>query len=59
MRREEVGRLRGEYGASERHACELLEAARSSCRYRSRRDDEDLRERLRELAREQPRFGYR
>jgi putative transposase len=59
VRREEVGRLRGEYGTSERHACELLEAPRSSCRYRSRREDGGLRERLRELAREQPRFGYR
>ena len=41
------------------HACELLEAPRSSCRYRSRRDDTDLRTRLQDLAREQPRFGYR
>lgn len=59
MRREEVRRLGGEFGTSERHACELLEAPRSSCRYRSRRDDGDLQERLRVLAREQPRFGYR
>ena len=52
-------RLVGEYGASERHACELLEAPRTSCRYRSRRDDADLRERLLAMAREEPRYGYR
>jgi putative transposase len=33
--------------------------ARSSCRYQSCRDDGWLRERLLELAREHPRFGYR
>src|SRR6185437_2936819 len=32
---------------------------RSSGRYRSRRDDSRIQERLRELAREHPRFGYR
>jgi hypothetical protein len=32
---------------------------RTSCRYQSRRDDSVLRERLIELAREKPRFGYR
>jgi putative transposase len=32
---------------------------RSSGRYRSRRDDSQIQERLRELAREHPRFGYR
>ncbi len=48
-----------EFKASECHVCELITVARSSCRYRSRRDDSDLQERLRELAREHPRFGYR
>ncbi len=33
--------------------------AESSYRYRSRRDDGPLRERLREAAREKPRWGYR
>jgi putative transposase len=33
--------------------------AESSYRYQSRRDDEELRRRLVELAREKPRFGYR
>jgi putative transposase len=32
---------------------------RSSCRYRSRRDDSALRQRLIALAQEKPRFGYR
>jgi len=36
-----------------------MEIAESSFRYRSRRSDEELRERLVELARRKPRFGYR
>ena len=49
----------GEFNSSERHVCELMAVARSSGRYRSRRDDGQIQERLRELAREHPRFGYR
>lgn len=52
-------RLLGEFKTSERHACELMAVPRSSGRYRSRRDDSQVQERLRELAREHPRFGYR
>lgn len=52
-------RLLGEFQASERHVCELMAMPRSSGRYRSRRDDSQIQERLRELAREHPRFGYR
>ena len=52
-------RLQAEFEASERHVCELIEVPRSSCRYQSCRDDSWLRERLLELAREKPRFGYR
>jgi putative transposase len=48
-----------EFHASERRACELMEIPRMSCRYQSRRDDSGLRERLLELAREKPRYGYR
>lgn len=44
---------------SQRRVCELLGMAESSYRYRSRRNDEGLRNRLVELAREKPRFGYR
>jgi len=54
-----VRRLREEFAISERHGCELLSIPRSSYRYRSRRDDAGLRQRLEELAREKPRFGYR
>jgi putative transposase len=51
--------LLAEFKASERQVCELMAVPRSSGRYRSRRDDSQLQERLRELAREHPRFGYR
>ena len=45
---------------SERRACRVIAADRTSVRYRSRRaDDGDLREKLRALAQERRRFGYR
>lgn len=45
---------------SERRACRVLGVDRSNHRYRSRRpDDADLRGRLRELAHQRRRFGYR
>lgn len=59
MRRAEVRRLMLKFSASERRACELMGIPRMSCRYRSRRDDTALRERLLDLAREKPRYGYR
>lgn len=47
-------------GVSERHACGLVQIHRASARYRQRRhDDPSLRQRLRELAAERKRFGYR
>jgi|GEM_PF-3453178 len=59
-RREAVAHLQGLLKVSERRACSIIGADRKSVRYRSRRgDDADLRERLRELARERRRFGYR
>lgn len=52
--------MRGEYRRSERRACQLVGVGRSSCRYQARqRDDQKLRQRLRELAGERRRFGYR
>ena len=51
--------LREHYPASQQRACGLLQIAVSSFRYQSRRNDEPLRTRLVELAREKPRFGYR
>jgi putative transposase len=48
-------------GVSQRQACRLVGAARSTVRYRSRRrvDDAAVRARLRDLAAQRPRFGYR
>ena len=52
--------VREETGLSERHACGLIGMHRGSWRYRRRgRNDAALRARLRELAGERPRFGYR
>ena len=52
--------LQAGFGLSERRACSLIGADRSTIRYRScRPDDAVLRGRLRELARERRRFGYR
>ncbi len=45
---------------SERRACRVIGADRKSVRYRSTRDDDaGLREKLRELANQRRRFGYR
>lgn len=57
--REEVRWLRQNYAASQQRVCGLLQIAVSSYRYRRTRSDEALRERLVELARKKPRFGYR
>jgi putative transposase len=47
-------------GCSQRRACGLIGLAPKTYRYRSRRpDDGDLRRRLRRLAAERRRFGYR
>ena len=51
--------MRSQYAASEHRVCGLMSIAVSSYRYRSRRSDEPLRERLVRLAREKPRYGYR
>jgi putative transposase len=48
------------HGLSQRRACGLLEMDRTSFRYRSMRpDDGELRARMRALAAERRRFGYR
>lgn len=52
--------MREHYRLSERRACGLLVVWRSSWRYRRRRQEDPLlRERLRELAYQRRRFGYR
>ena len=51
--------LRENYQGSQQRICGLMQIAVSSYRYRSTRSDAALRERLVELARKKPRFGYR
>ena len=52
--------MQASFGLSERRACGLVGVDRSTCRYRGRRADwPALRERLRGLAAERRRFGYR
>lgn len=59
-KREAVAHLQALLEISERRACRVIAADRTSMRYRSRRgDDTQLREKLRELAHQRRRFGYR
>lgn len=59
-RREAVAHLMAMHEMSERRACHVVGADRSSIRYRTTRpDDVELRSRLRQLAQERRRFGYR
>jgi putative transposase len=60
VQRQAVGRVMERHGLSERHACRLIGLDRSTLRYqRKRPDDATVRQRLRELAAERRRFGYR
>jgi transposase InsO family protein len=60
VQREAVAHLQAEIGLSERRACSIVGADRKMVRYRSRRPpDAELRARLRDLANERRRFGYR
>ena len=59
-KREAVAHLEESLEVSERRACSIIAADRSVVRYLSRRpDDTALRARLRELADQRRRFGYR
>jgi transposase InsO family protein len=59
-KREAVGLLKSVFEMSERRACTTIAADRKTVRYRSRRPaDAGLRARLRALANERRRFGYR
>ncbi|TVV74449.1 IS3 family transposase [Sphingomonas solaris] len=59
-KRQAVAHLQATLGMSERRACMVVGADRTSMRYRScRADDGDLRSRLCELAQQRRRFGYR
>ena len=58
LRRAAVSFLKGR-GLSERRSCVLAEVSRSGLRYQAHpRDDGDLRERLREIARLRKPYGY-
>jgi putative transposase len=59
-RREVVAHLQERHHLSQRRACRVAGAPRATVRYRPRRPaQEALRARLRELAAQRPRFGYR
>ncbi len=59
-RREAVAHLEPVFEVSQRRACDVLGVDRTMVRYRSRRgDDGAIRERMRCLAAERRRFGYR
>jgi putative transposase len=59
-RREAVAHLGEKFEVSQRRACRVTGADRTSVRYRGRRpSDEAIRVRLRELAAQRRRFGYR
>jgi putative transposase len=59
-KREAVAHLQALLDVSERRACRVIDADRTVIRYRSRRtSDEGLREKLRDLAHQRRRFGYR
>ena len=59
-KREAVAHLQALLDVSERRACRVIAADRSVIRYESRRDDDaGLREKLRGLAHQRRRFGYR
>lgn len=60
MKREAVAHLKALLGLSERRACRIAGADRKMVRYQAQRaPDTVLRGRLRELANERRRFGYR
>ncbi len=60
-RREAVVGVRQQLGVSERRACEVLNQCRSTQRYEVKTPDQDkaLVQRMHELSRRWPRFGYR
>jgi putative transposase len=60
VKRDAIAHLSATLGLSERRACRVIGADRTSMRYLRRRpDDAGLRERLRALAHARRRFGYR
>jgi putative transposase len=58
QKREAAALLQG-FGLSQKAACRLSGISRSSCRYKSKLNDDDLRAGLLGIAAERPRFGYK
>src|SRR5258708_9100722 len=59
-RRQAAGFLQADFEVSERRACSVVELPRATCRYQSVMfEDPQLRQDLRQLAGEWPRYGYR
>ena len=60
QQRAAVAYVHEQFSVSQRRGCRLVGSARSTIRYQSRRGtDPALRARLRDLAAQRPRFGYR
>jgi putative transposase len=60
LKKEAAGYLQEQHGLSQRKAAQLVKSAPKVLRYQSKRpDDGQIIERLRQLAQERPRFGYR
>jgi len=59
-KRRAVARLKDAFGMSERRACKAIGCCRMTVRYEtSRPDDGEVRERMKAIAQERRRFGYR
>ena len=59
-KRDAVAHLRKAFEVSERRACKILDCCRMTVRYKAvRSEDSDLRERMKAIAHERRRFGYR
>ena len=59
-RRKAVAHLVGAYGMSERRACKAIGCCRMTVRYKATRaEDAGLRQRMKAIAQERRRFGYR
>ncbi|SFQ31528.1 putative transposase [Bradyrhizobium sp. Ghvi] len=59
-KRKAVAHLVNVYGMSERRACKAISCCRMTMRYKATRaDDAGLRQRMRAIAQERRRFGYR
>src|SRR5437764_4878029 len=59
-KRKAVAHLRDAFGMSERRACKAIGCCRMTMRYRTTQaDDASLRQRMRAIAQERRRFGYR